>query len=331
LPVLARSTRTGVVETETHGHIAVADADGNLMGWAGSPEARYYLRSSAKPLQALSVVASGAYEALGLTPKELAVCCASHSGSFEHQEAVLSILRKAGLSEDDLRCGTHAPGDAEARNALIREGRAPTPVHNNCSGKHAGKLATAVHIGAPVGGYLDRNHPVQRTIVGNIRALSGVPADEIHIGVDGCGSPVHCLPLRAMALAFARAASHRAIPDDLAAAAFAIRKATGRYPHMVASHGDLNTDVLAAFAGEAIAKSGAEGLLCIGFAEPAVCVAVKVLDGSFRAMGPIIVRVLEQLDLSRARLKQLAKWRRRPVTNCRGEEVGWVEATEFVI
>jgi L-asparaginase II len=327
--VLAVATRSGAIENEWHGNIAVADPEGRLVGWVGNPEARYYLRSSAKPLQALSIVASGAYKAWRMTPRELAVCCASHSGSFEHQATVLGLLTKAGLREEHLRCGTHGPGDAEASRDLIAHGRKPTPVHNNCSGKHAGMLVTAKHVGASLEDYLNLDHPVQQAILGNISVLSGLAPEEIHIGVDGCGAPVHNLPLHAMATAFARVASRKNVPRGLRAAALAIRQATGAHPHMVASRGNFNTELLAGFAGDCVAKSGAEGLFCAGFASRGLGVAVRVGDGSHRPQPPVVMRILHQLGLAAKSLQALARFEREPVHNCRGEAVGWVEATAF--
>jgi len=324
---LARTTRSGAVESEHHGHVAVADAEGRLVGWAGDPHARFYLRSSAKPLQALSVVASGAYEAFGMTPAELAVCCASHSGSREHRETVAGLLAKAGLGEEHLQCGTHLPGDAEARRELEATGRPPTPLHNNCSGKHAGMLVTAKQMGAPLGTYLSLDHPVQQTILRNLSALSGVPVGDIHIGVDGCGAPVHRLPLSAMATAFARVASGRNMPDTLLPAAVAIRRAMAAHPHMVSSRGDFNDCFLDAFRGDTVAKSGAEALFCAGFARSGVGFAVRIADGNSRAMPPVVVRVLGQIWPNAE--SALMYFDRLPVTNCRGHEVGWVEAVEF--
>jgi len=309
----------------------VADADGRLVAWAGNPEARFYLRSSAKPLQALSVVASGAYRAWRMTPKELAVCCASHSGSLEHQETVLGLLAKAGLGEEHLRCGTHMPGDARASRDLIARGQKPTPVHNNCSGKHAGMLVTARHLGASLEDYLDLDHPVQQAILGNLSVLSGLAPEEIHIGVDGCGAPVHNLPLRAMATAFARVASRRNVPAGLQTAALAVRKATGAHPHMVSARGDFNAELLAAFQGDCVAKAGAEALFCTGFARSGLGCAVKIGDGNSRAMPPVVMRILRQMNLPANALTKLERFGRLPVRNCRGEEVGWVEATEFML
>jgi len=329
LALLARTTRSGAVENEHHGSIAVADAEGRLVGWVGDPHARFYLRSSAKPLQALSVVASGAYEAFGIAPKELAVCCASHSGSLEHQDTVAALLAKAGLGPEHLRCGTHVPGDAEARRALEVAGEAPNPLHNNCSGKHAGMLLTAQHLGAPLETYLSPDHPVQQAILRNISVLSGVPMADIHIGVDGCGAPVHRLPLSAMATAFARVASERRLPDALRSAAVAIREATAAHPHIVSSRGDFSARLIAACHGDIVAKGGAEALFCAGFASLGLGFAVKIGDGSFRAMSPIVLRIMALIGVRAAVRRALAEHERLPIDNCRGEQVGWVEAAEF--
>jgi L-asparaginase II len=329
LTILAQTTRSGAVENEHQGSIAVADAEGRLVGWTGDPHARFYLRSSANPLQALSVVASGAYDALGITPKELAVCCASHSGSFEHQETVAGLLAKAGLGPEHLRCGTHLPGDAEARRALEVAGERPNPLHNNCSGKHAGMLVTAKYLEAPLETYLSPDHPVQQMIVRNISAVSGVPITDIHIGVDGCGAPVHRLPLSAMATAFARVASTRNLPDALRPAAVAIREAIAAYPHMVSSRGDFSARLIAAFQGDIVAKGGAEALFCAGFASSGLGFAVKIGDGSPRAMSPIVLRIMAQIGVKASIRRQLAEFERLPIQNCRGEQVGWVETTEF--
>lgn len=329
MAVLAVTTRSGAIENEFQGHIAVADADGRLIGWVGNPEARFYLRSSAKPLQALSIVASGAYQAWRVSPKELAVCCASHSGSFEHQDAVLGLLAKAGLDEEHLRCGTHWPGDAAAGQRLSEAHADPTPVHNNCSGKHAGMLVTAKHLGASLEDYLDPDHPVQQAILGNLSHLCGLSLGEIRIGVDGCGAPVHNLPLRAMATAFARVASQRAVPAGLQEAALTVRRAAAAHPHMLAHRGHFNSELIAAFAGDCLAKAGAEALFCAGFADSGLGLAVKIGDGSFRAMPPIMMRALRQMGLPKQPLNALAAFERLPVHNCRDEAVGWVEATGF--
>ncbi|MGQ9733344.1 MAG: asparaginase [Candidatus Zipacnadales bacterium] len=331
MPILAYTSRSTAIECEFYGDIAVADARGRLVGWTGNPEARYYLRSSAKPLQALSVVASGAYKASGMTPRELAVCCASHSGSFEHQTTVLGLLAKAGLTETDLQCGTHMPGDAAAYNDLLKRDAKPTPIHNNCSGKHTGMLITAKHLGAELANYLSLDHPVQQMILKNIAMLSDLDPSDIHIGVDGCGAPIHRLPLHAMATAFARLASRQNMPEELRPAALVIRRAMAAHPHIVSSHGSFNTEFLAAFKGDTVAKAGAEGLFCAGFAQAGLGFAVKIGDGSARAMPPIVMRILELLGLMGKVREKLGAFLRLPILNCHGQNVGWIEPTAFQV
>ena len=192
-------------------------------------------------------------------------------------------------------------------------------------------LVTAKHLGASLEHYLSPEHPVQQAILGNLSVLAGLDPAEIHIGVDGCGAPVHNLPLRAMATAFARVASRRGIPAGLRGAALAVRRASAAHPHMLAHRGHFNTELLAAFEGDCVAKAGAEALFCVGFAKSGLGFAVKIGDGSFRAMPPIIMRLLTQMGLPTAPLRKLARFARLPVANCRGESVGWVEAAEFAL
>ncbi|MBD3292906.1 MAG: asparaginase, partial [Armatimonadia bacterium] len=171
---LATVSRDDVIESTHYGRVAICQADGRLLASAGNPEGVQFWRSSSKPIQALGVVTSGAADQFEFTQKELSVCCASHSGSAEHVATVRGILEKLGLSESELNCGAHWPGDTEERNRLIREGEEPSQLHNNCSGKHAGMLATARALDAPTEGYLDFEHPVQRMISVNLALLSNV-------------------------------------------------------------------------------------------------------------------------------------------------------------
>ncbi len=242
---LAQVTRDGVVESTHFGRIAVCSPDGRLLASAGDPDGVQYWRSSSKPIQALSVVTSGAIDRFGLTERELAVCCASHSGSAMHVQTVLGILAKLGLNESALRCGTHRPGDAAERNRLIVAGEEPSPVHNNCSGKHAGMLATCLALGAAADDYLEMDHPVQRLIATNLELLSGVSRAAWHIGRDGCGAPTVAMPLRAMARAFARLIAPTGLPDDLVDATMRITAAMAAAPEMVSSVGSFNTELTA--------------------------------------------------------------------------------------
>jgi L-asparaginase II len=325
---LAHVTRGEVIESTHLGDVAICNADGKLLFAAGNPDRVAYFRSSQKPLQALAVVQSGAAERFALTDTELAICCASHSGSMMHVVTVRGILQKLGLDETALRCGVHEPGDAEERRRLIREGLNPSPLHNNCSGKHAGMLAATVALGAPVGSYLERTHPLQQLIARNVATASGVPESEFRWGVDGCGAPVIAVPLRAMAVAYARLANPEDMAENFRAAATRLMAAMAIAPEMVASPGAFNSELLAAGEGRLIAKGGAEGAFLVGLHDPRrLGVALKISDGSGRALPPVTIAALQHVGgLSESALARLEGHRRPVLTNCHGTQIGFVES-----
>lgn len=200
-------TRGMYVESVHRGAIAVVDSGGRLVASLGNPLENVYLRSCAKPFQALAFVCSGAVDGFDISEEELAVACASHSGEPEHQERVASILRKAGLTESALRCGVHPPFDGPTREAMLASGAAPTALHNNCSGKHAAMLATARFLDLPTESYTHPDHAVQVAIRGILGYLCGLEPEEIQTSPDGCNAPAFRVPLRAFSLAMARLAA----------------------------------------------------------------------------------------------------------------------------
>jgi len=329
---LVEVTRGGIVESTHYGHIAVCDAAGELLGSVGNPEHAVFWRSSAKPIQSLTVYQSGAADRFSFTDKELAVFCASHCGSADHVSTVLGILEKIGLDASALQCGTHWPGDTRERDRLIREGLPPTPAHNNCSGKHAGKLASTVALGADVATYLSLDHPVQQRIIRNMSTLSGVAPEQLLIGIDGCGAPTHGMSLRAMATAFARLCSPQDMPDDVRTAAPRIVAAMGAEPVMVSGEGSFNSELLAAYAGRMAAKGGAEGLFLVGLTGRGIGFATRAIDGSHRGHSAVVLRVLEQIGEVDERMREALEHHYvQTLRNCRGEEIGQVRAAEFDI
>jgi L-asparaginase II len=322
---LVEVTRGGRVESEHRGAIAVVDAQGELVAHSGDVGLVSYLRSSAKPFQLLPLVESGAADRLGFTAAELAVIAGSHSGEPRHVAAVQSILNKIGLSEDALHCGIHVPFNADAAKALQAADRAPTTLHNNCSGKHSGMLAQAVDRGLSTHDYLDPQHPVQVAIRQRLAELGGITFDEVNVGVDGCSAPCFAMPLRAAALAFARLADER--EDGLSRVARVMMD----YPEMVAGEGRLDTDLMRAVPYRLVSKGGAEGYHGMGIVvkgDPALGIAIKIADGDGKRGGhPVVVEALRQLGVldvaALARLKSYHTW---PITNHRGLEVGEVKA-----
>jgi L-asparaginase II len=327
--VLVEVRRADCVESVHRGSIVIADVTGEIIAWAGDPDYYTFMRSSAKPIQALAVVESGAYEAFGLSERELAIMCASHSSEPYHVETVLGILRKLGLDEAHLVCGTHLPTHAPSAQALLREGRRPTAVHSNCSGKHSGMLALAKQVGWSLDDYWREDHPVQKLCLENLAAVSDYPVSGIGLAKDGCGVAVFALPLRSMAQAFARLANPEApgsgFSPERAGAATLVGRAMRAYPEMVGGTGRLCTELMRAT--PVVAKGGAEGVYCFGVPGRGLGCALKIDDGASRATSPVVLKVIEGLGLLTPEAAAVLKTFRRPEnTNNRGDVIGISEA-----
>ena len=289
---------------------------GDVLEAFGDPEAYVYLRSAAKPFQALPLILSGTADAFGLTDEELAVACASHNAEEPHLAAVRSILEKAGLSEDDLQSGVHPPMYGPAAAKLIRAGEEPRPIHSNCSGKHSGMLAVCVHEGYETLDYRDPGHPLQRRILGLIAEVCGVEEDEVLIAGDNCGVPAFALPLRSFATGLARMATGDELPDQLAGAALRIRDAMRAHPFMVAGTGRFDTEIMERT--YLLVKGGAEAVLAVGNPE-GWGMALKISDGSQRAVRPVALATLEHMGVRVGDGDSI-------VRGLHGEEVGEIEA-----
>ncbi len=320
-------TRGQYVESNHEIHAAVVDRTGRLLYFVGDPQRLTFPRSSMKPFQAVPVIESGAADAYGYGDAEISLSCASHSGEPIHRSTVLDVLSRADLSEDDLQCGTHIPRDGESYRQLIREGRELTPVFSNCSGKHSGMLLTAVHLHEDTETYREIDHPHQQRILEVISDVCDVPAEEIGIGVDGCGVPVHRLPLRNVALGFARLAKPEGtVSAQRAEALNRIRQGMTNRPEMVAGKHRFDTDLMRVFGGNLVAKVGAEGVECIGVADRGIGIVVKVEDGSERATYVAAMEVLKQLGIGTPeQFQQLDEYVHAPVLNARQERIGEIK------
>ena len=312
--------RGAVTESRHRVHVAVVDATGALRATAGDPDLFTFFRSAAKPFQALPLVEDGVAARFALSGEELALCCGSHSGTDFHVATARSILDKVGMSSDALACGPHEPFDSGARRALAGAGLEPGRLHNNCSGKHAGMLALARGHGWDPADYHRPGHPVQGRALAEIARWTGVPDVAIALGVDGCGVACFGLPLRHMARAYAAlAGSARAGefgPADLVAA-------MTDNPEMVAGRGRLCTALISRTEGRLFAKVGAEGVYCVGVPGAELGIALKVEDGSNRAVGPAILATLQALDLiSEDDFGAMHTHAFPTLSNTRGEPVG---------
>src|SRR5512135_35391 len=328
---LVEVVRGGRVESEHRGGIAVVDAGGKLIAQVGDVNLTTYLRSTAKPFQLLPLVESGAAERFQFTDQELAIMAGSHSGEARHIEVVQSILNKIGLTEDALQCGAHVPYSSASASALAAQGKVPTALYNNCSGKHAGMLAAAADRGLSIHDYLDPRHPIQISIRQAIADLSGVPFDEIGVCIDGCSAPNFALSLKATALVFAKLASEEdGSPRGKSLARIA--RAMSSNPEMVAGEKRLDTDLMRVVQGRVVSKGGAEGFHGLGIfstdGKRAVGLALKIGDGDGKRGGhPAVIEALRQLKvLSANELEALTDYRGWKLTNHRGTEVGEVRA-----
>jgi L-asparaginase II len=321
---LVHVMRGGRVESVHRGHVAVVDAQGRLFAWAGEPRALVFPRSAFKPFQAVPLVESGAWARSGLGAEALALVAGSHGGTDRHAEIARSILRAAGATEADLRCGSHPPYDDATAAALRDRGEEPGLIRHNCSGKHAGMLLLARHLGAPLPTYVDPDHPVQRRIFDRFAEILGEPWADPVPAIDGCSAPTPRMPLTTLAHAFALLATGRDASGTEAPALVSIRDAMRGHPDMVAGEGRLDTLLMRALPG-VVSKAGAEGVHVTGIPERGIGIAVKIEDGTRRALGPAVTATLEALGLIGAREKAaLAQHAGDRLRNFAGLEVGAV-------
>ena len=328
--------RGEIVESWHRGHIVALDGNGNLIASLGDPQAVTYLRSASKPQQALPVVTSGAADRWGLSEDELALACGSHNGDPVHTSTVQEMLRKIGLDETALQCGAHEPYGTESARALRAAGLAPTALHNNCSGKHAGMLALARHENAPIGNYLARQHPVQRAAAAAVAQFAGVAAGDLAIGVDGCGAPTFGVTVQVMALMYARLIMPPLEWDETTRdATKRLRAAMLTHPEMIGGATDsLDTALMRVANGRLLAKAGAEGVFtgallpCERWPQGlALALKIEDGDGARRARRVAVLEILRQLNaLSEGEFDALAEYQDATIYNRGGAADGAVAA-----
>lgn len=302
-PVLVEVLRGDAVESRHAGALAIVDASGALHTALGDIERPVFPRSAVKLLQALPLVASGAADAFALTDAELALACASHSGEPEHVATAAGMLTKLGLAADALECGTQWPAREPVLRAMAARGEAATPLHNNCSGKHSGFVCVACLMARQAGadpaefarGYVTAAHPVMREVSAALSAATSVDVERAPRGIDGCSIPTYALPLRALALAFARAGTGQGLADGHARAARRLREAVAAAPFMVGGTDRFDTRVMQAFGARLFCKIGAEGVYCAALPELGLGVALKIDDGAARAAEATMAAVAQAL------------------------------------
>ncbi len=303
---------------------AVVDRSGRLLASGGDVQRSVYPRSAIKPLQALALVTSGAADRFAVSGQELALACASHGGEPFHVRLVRAWLKRLRLDESALACGTHPPLHGPSAARLVRRGASPSPLHNNCSGKHLGMLTLALHIGAPTAGYARPEHPVQRRIAALLVEMTGLD-DLPGPATDGCSVPTWPLPLAALATAFARFANPTGLPPEIRAACERVRAAMLAHPELVAGTGRPCTAIMRA-APEILVKTGAEGVYAAALPEQGIGIALKVEDGAGRASPVALLALLDWLGaLDENAHLALTHIARPALRNHAGLEVGRIE------
>ena len=294
-PVLIEVTRGALVESWHRGSVAVAAPSGALALALGDVASPVYPRSAIKALQAVPLIETGAADRFGFGSAEIALACGSHAGTERHASLTASMLQRAGLTPSALHCGPHAPLGASAANALIAGGEAPTQLHNNCSGKHAGMLATAVHLGEPFANYWQPGHDVQKRIHCALEEVSGAELGAEVCGTDGCSVPNWAMPLSVLARTFARLATGEGLIAKRRQALDRILQACWEYPELVAGRGRADTVVMRALPGQVFMKTGAEGVYCGAFPGLGLGFALKIDDGGKRASAGAAIALVERL------------------------------------
>jgi len=295
--IVARVYRGAGQESVHFGAVAVVNERGELTHYVGDPDFFTQARSEAKPFQVIPVLRSGAANRFGFTDKQLAVMCGSHTGTEDHVATVKSNLDLIGLDESYLQCGVHPPIHYAIEGRKQKEGEVFSPLQHNCSGKHSGFLALSQYLKADPREYLNPVGDVQQLVLDAISELYTYPRDKITIGIDGCSAPVFGMPLKQTAIAFVKLANQ--VTEDLMLKKILarIKMAMSDYPEMVSGEGRFDLALARTFPGNVVNKIGAEAVEGIGFSDPQIGIAVKILDGNTRALYPVIIEVLRQLNL----------------------------------
>jgi L-asparaginase II len=330
-PILAKVIRGETVESVHRGHVIAVDGNGNSLFEIGDPRTITFFRSACKPFQAMPLITTGAADEFGFCEDEIALACASHSGEEFHVAIAAMMLEKIGLTEQDLQCGSHLPFSEKESERLLRANAVVSQLYNNCSGKHAGMLAAAKHVGADTKTYLSLENPIQQLILNAIAKFCEIPVDQIAIGIDGCCAPNFALPLSATAKSFLNLVAPRNdfADENTKAAASRIVSAMIKYPELIGGSERLDTMLMKVAPGKIISKVGADGvwlcgiLPCDEFPNGAT-LAMKIEDGDDKRARPVVaIELLRKFGILRD--SDLSEYSPMPIINRRGETVGRVE------
>ena len=322
--IMCEIWRGSYLESVHTGMAVICDKDGEISHQWGDPNALILPRSSAKMMQAIPLIISGAEKKFSIGEDLLALACASHNAAEIHLSRVLGWLSHLGFSETDLRCGPQPSRDPYVKKQMLEKGQSPCQIHNNCSGKHAGFLSVARHLNAGPE-YTDPDHPVQLMVMDVFQELTQNKVDGITI--DGCSAPNPAIPLYSLAKAMSWFATAHKRDDQLSKAALKLRNAMVNYPELVA--GDLRacTNLMKACEKKAILKTGAEGVFVAILPELEKGIALKIFDGGTRASECAIASLLIQLGVLNPNHPTALAYTHAPILNWRKIQTGMMKAS----
>ena len=319
MAILCRVTRGELTESIHVAFAVVVDDSGNIIYSTGDPNYLTCIRSCLKPFQAAAIIKSGAVN--NFTSEELALMCSSHQGEEFHIKLANSMLDKLGFNDTDYECGIHAPADVSSRHELIKNEGKLTSFHNNCSGKQAGMLALAKYLSKDSKNYINPDHIAQKTIYAALQEYSEIK--DIPMEVDGCSAPTAFFTLETIAKMFQKLSTNE-YPELVS-----VFNAMISHPYNVAGKGHFDTKFITALNGNAVTKGGGESIRGIALKNrdgKNLGIALKVLDGSPRAMPTGVFTLLEHLDLlTKEELSNLKEFKTRERKNCRDKKIGQVE------
>jgi len=326
-PILVEITRGTTIESRHRGSAVVVRADGGVIAAWGDICQPVLPRSSVKPLQALPLIETGAAEHFGVTDQEIALACASHSGEPVHTRLISAWLRRLGLECGDLVCGPHPPLNEDAATALVRAGQKPCSIHNNCSGKHAGFLTTALYMGESTKGYAEPDSPVQRRVMELLSDMGECDLSSASRGTDGCGVPVIAMPLEAIALGMARLGKPEKLSKVRSAAAIRIIASMTAYPHLMAGKARFATETMRKNPSSFVIKGGAEGVYAASIPALGLGLAVKIDDGAKRAAETALATLISRFPAASGEAYiGLEPYLERRIYNAAGDHVGVIRA-----
>lgn len=324
---LVEMIRSELVESTHTGVIVVAASNGNVIYELGDSERLTYFHSSAKPIQGIAMLETGIAEEFRLDLKEIALMISSHSGEKEHIEVLKSLMDKIGVVDEALECGIAEPVNKDVLKELFSAGLSITKLHCNCSGKHLGFIAASKVMGYPLEGYHRPDHPMQKSVRKVVAEFSGAQPDLIINGIDGCSVPVYAIPLKNMAISYANLCNPGFKGGKYNKSQNYVTSAMTMYPEMIAGKGRIDTELMKRCGSRVIGKIGAEGVYCAGILGKGMGVALKIEDGSFRAVGPAIMDLLLQLGvITENEAENMKEFWNPPILNNKGEVTGEIRS-----